>query len=475
MNAMRRLASHGLVYGLAGMAASLASFVLTPLYARYLGPADYGQLETLLALVQITTITSALGAGSASLALIIQPAGEPPAVAGSALAVVAGASLFCLIGGCLVAPWLAPSLHVPVAWVRLVALAGCLTALGQIPPAIWRARGQAWLLAGYSLVQVLFVLAANVYLVAVLGYGAIGVLIGQIGAQALAVIAGYWAIRSALREGVHGQTVRTIASIGITHVANSLATWTVLLSDRFFLVWLAAGPALGCYTLGNKIGAVAQLALASPLALAWPSFLQQVGRDTTFSNQYGALVEALAAYAGGLFLFLALPAALWVHLLGGAAYAGTAPLVPMLAAASLIAAFQPVLMSGFALSMRFRVIPLIAFGSALLNVSLNLWWIPLYGATGAAWTTLAAYAVAAVAGRLVSQRLWPLTIAWPRITAIGAWCGIVAVCGWQIPSDLGRLAWLLIYPLGILTLFRHWHQVAVGEGAMAAVFGAEPD
>jgi O-antigen/teichoic acid export membrane protein len=121
MSALHRLAGHSLVYGLAGMAASLASFVLTPLYARYLGPAAYGQLETLMAMTQIVTILSALGAGSASLSLIIQPAGEPPAVAGSALAVIGSAAVLWLLAGMAAAPWLAAMLHLPSLWVQGVA------------------------------------------------------------------------------------------------------------------------------------------------------------------------------------------------------------------------------------------------------------------------------------------------------------------------------------------------------------------
>jgi O-antigen/teichoic acid export membrane protein len=454
MDALRRLAGHSLVYGLAGMAASLASFVLTPMYARFLGPAAYGQLETLMALTQIVTILSACGAGSAGLALIIQPDGEAPAVAGSALAVVgASACLWLGLGWCL-APWAAVILRLPLPWVQAVTVSGALTALGQVPPAVWRARGQPWRLAGFSFAQVLAVLAANVTLVAGYHMGIAGVLIGQIGVQALATIAGLAVIRPHVVAGVDGGTIRSLLAIGITHVANSLSTWTTQLSDRFLLAALAAGPSLGCYSLGNKIAAVAQLALASPLALAWPSFLAQVGRDREAAQQFDRLVEWLVIYAAGLYLFLVLPVELWVGLLGGKSYAAAVPLVPVLAAATLVAALQPVLMSGFGLAMRFRLVPAIAALSAGLNVGLNLVCVPRFGPLGAAWTTLVAYSVAAVAGRLVSQRLWPLPVDWRRALLPVVWAGLLLVVGMGCDSWLTRSALLPLYPLGVVLIRR---------------------
>jgi Na+-driven multidrug efflux pump len=114
-----------------------------------------------------------------------------------------------------------------------------------------------------------------------------------------------------------------------------------------------------------------------------------------------------------------------------------------------VAAFQPVLMSGFGLAMRFRAIPLIAALSAGLNVGLNLWCIPRYGPGGAAWTTLVAYLFSAVAGRYVSQRLWPLPITWRRVMLPLLWAALLAVIGLGIESWLWRSALLPLYPLGI--------------------------
>jgi O-antigen/teichoic acid export membrane protein len=217
--------------------------------------------------------------------------------------------------------------------------------------------------------------------------------------------------------------------------------------------WVA-GPALGCYTLGNKIGAVAGLAFASPLALAWPSFLAQVGQDRETALQYGRLVEWLVMYAAGLYLCLVLPVEGWVRLLGGHAYEAAVPLVPILAAATVIGAFQPVLMSGFGLAMRFRLVPIIAAGSAGLNLGLNLWCVPRFGPIGAAWTTLLACGVSATVGRYFSQQLWPLPVDWRRALLPVAWAALLAIVGSRFSPWQWRMTLLPLYPLGVWLIRR---------------------
>src|SRR5262245_4899090 len=50
---LRRLARHSAIYGLGGLVSRFIAILLLPLYTRYLTPADYGAVETLLALLAV--------------------------------------------------------------------------------------------------------------------------------------------------------------------------------------------------------------------------------------------------------------------------------------------------------------------------------------------------------------------------------------------------------------------------------------
>jgi O-antigen/teichoic acid export membrane protein len=449
MSVWRRLAGHSLIYGLVGMAGSLASIALTPLYARYLGPADYGQLETLLALVQVVTIVAAFGAGSAALGLIIRPEGEPEGIAGSAMAVVGIVGAICLAAGLLAAPLVAGWLSMPVAWVRLVVLCGYVGALAQIPYAIWRARGQVWILSAFTLVQVLATLGLNIVQVAWWGHGAEGILQTLLVVQGSALVAGGIVLRRELFAGCHWVSMRAVLSYGYTHTCNSLANWVVQLSDRFLLMAAVAAAEVGHYTLGNKISFIGQLLLATPLAMAWPSFLQQMGRDETVARSFGRLFAGITAYGCGLFLLVSLFAREWILFFGGAGYLDALPLVPVLAAAVLVNAVMPLLLAGLGLSMNFRLYPAVTAVGSATNLLLNLWWIPIWGAPGSAWATLVAYLAAAWTGRMVSERVRPLPIDWRPIIVCLSLAGSLFLVG-AAASLPWRLACLLCYPAGLL-------------------------
>ena len=62
---LRRLGEHSAIYGIGGLVARLIAVLLLPVYTRYLTPADYGTIETLLALTTVMGLILRAGITSA--------------------------------------------------------------------------------------------------------------------------------------------------------------------------------------------------------------------------------------------------------------------------------------------------------------------------------------------------------------------------------------------------------------------------
>ena len=62
---LKRLGRHSLVYGLGGLVSRILAVLLLPLYTHYLTRADYGAIETLLALTAVLVIVLRAGITSA--------------------------------------------------------------------------------------------------------------------------------------------------------------------------------------------------------------------------------------------------------------------------------------------------------------------------------------------------------------------------------------------------------------------------
>ena len=58
---MRQLAAHSFVYGLAGVLTKLVGIILLPVYAHYVTPAEFGEIELVLVTVTLAAIVLRLG------------------------------------------------------------------------------------------------------------------------------------------------------------------------------------------------------------------------------------------------------------------------------------------------------------------------------------------------------------------------------------------------------------------------------
>ena len=61
---LKRLGRHSLVYGIGGLVSRILAVLLLPLYTHYLTRADYGAIETLIALTAVLVIVLRAGISS---------------------------------------------------------------------------------------------------------------------------------------------------------------------------------------------------------------------------------------------------------------------------------------------------------------------------------------------------------------------------------------------------------------------------
>src|SRR5688572_16790879 len=104
---IRMLGRHAAIYGVGNMLAKLTSFIMLPIYTRYLTPADYGVLE----LTSMTLDFLAIMLGMNVAGTVYRFFAEEKSKAGRDLVMSTAAigkivtSLILAVGGLLAAPW----------------------------------------------------------------------------------------------------------------------------------------------------------------------------------------------------------------------------------------------------------------------------------------------------------------------------------------------------------------------------------
>src|SRR6266571_1832717 len=161
---LKRLGRHSVVYGVGGLVSRILAVLLLPLYTHYLTRANYGAIETLIALTTVLVIVLRAGITSAFFRFYFD-AKTPEA------RVVTGLALADPIAHAL--NGMTPGL-VRAAFIGLWAQANYeqLTSL-------FRVEERSVQFAFASLANVLVTVAATVLLVAVWHKGAVGVLVGN--------------------------------------------------------------------------------------------------------------------------------------------------------------------------------------------------------------------------------------------------------------------------------------------------------
>jgi O-antigen/teichoic acid export membrane protein len=249
---------------------------------------------------------------------------------------------------------------------------------------------------------------------AYLGFGAVGLLIGMmtgIGVPALWNMVTQW---QGVRWGFLDRTIiLQLLGYGLPLTATYALNAVIHSSDRLIVGWLLGVSATGLYAVGYDLAKqsiwvlIMSINLASyPLAVrALEAHGVAAAQDQLRQNVTLLLGIAVPAAAG-----LALLAPNIVRVLLGQEFREVATsLVPWIALATLLAGFKLFYLDqAFQLGKQtWRQIWTVLF-PALLNVGLNLLWIPQWGLLGAAYATVMAYAMGLILSWRVGRRAFPM-------------------------------------------------------------------
>ncbi len=463
LSALRQLFTQSVIYGLGSVAGSMVSFLLIPLYTHHLSPAEYGQLETILATYQIGLILFAWGMASSLYGTYFgrcQDEIERRTLVTTAVFMVLAVAALMTAVALWAAPMLANALpDLPVHHLRPVIAIAALGALGLLPLSILRARQKPHLFVALTLSQLLLTVGLNLYHVGMRGMGVNGVLLSMAivqGGLAVVTLGGiFWKYPPRFSP----RLAWILLCWGGLHLPNSIAAWITQLTDRYFLLFYTTATQVGIYSLGNKIGMIVMIGLATPFSLAWPAYMYSLAeKDPQGAPRiFAAALTYLMLAAATAFLALSLFAPELIALIANDSYQGAAELIPLLLLSSVLATAHPVFLTGVNLARRFGFYLLFTGIGAGVNLALNCLLVPRWGAMGAASAKVASYAAVAAVTYTVAQRLHPIPYDWGRLGKLSLACSGIFFIGqlaartgsWSLPL---RVLALLAFPLALHAL-----------------------
>jgi O-antigen/teichoic acid export membrane protein len=447
-----RLAQHSAIYGLGGLVSRFVALLLLPLYTRYLTPADYGAVETLVALAAILATILRLGIASAFFRFYFDStdAAHRLRVVRTSFWFTMTMATIGLVAGLALADQISEWLFdtndrttlVRMAFVLLWAQMNFeqMTALFRVEE-----RAVAFTLA--TLANLVITVAATVVFVVVLDWGATGVIAGNF-TGTLTVYAALLVYRhQQLGLTLDRQLLRQMNRFGLPLVPSMLALWMLNFGDRFFILKLADASEVGVYSIGSRI-ASAMVLLLTAFRAAWPAFAFSIEDDERARRAYSYVLTYLLFVASWAALALGLLAPWIVEWLTTPAFYDAADVVALLAFGAV--AFGGFIVVSIALgrTKRTQFNWVVTGSAAVVSVTLNLLLIPDHGIVGAGIANLCAFTVMFLGITWWSQRVFWVPYQWRRVATVVATAAGLTVLGKALDVPLAAaIALVAVYPL----------------------------
>lgn len=438
------VARHSLLYLFARGLPALVNLLAMALYTRLLAPDDYGRYALVIAGVSLAQTVLFQWLRLSVLRFLPAHDDRPETFLPTVVAGYAG--LVCvsaLLGA--VALFLLPD-SVSRGLVALGCLLLWVQAFYELNLGMTTMRltpGRYGLLA---MVKSVGALAIGGFL-AWLGFGAEGLLAGLAAGMLLASVLQLGTWKSVRGGSVERGLFRKFLEYGLPLSATFVLAFVVSGSDRFLVGWFMGSGFTGRYAAGydlasQSLGVVLMVVnlAAYPLAVR---ALERDGEPAAREQLARNFVLLLAVGVPGA-VGLAMLAPGFSRLFLGEEFRATAEvLVPLIALGALLAGLRSYYFDlSFQLGRRTIGQVWVTLAAALLNVGLNLAWIPRQGLVGAAWATVVAYAGALGMSWLLGRRIFPVPLPAGQALRIAiATAGMAAVL-WVLPDRTGTVSLL---------------------------------
>jgi O-antigen/teichoic acid export membrane protein len=455
------LAQDAAIYGGTRVLLKSLAFLLVPLYAHFLSPEQFGQLELVLATVAFVDVLIAANMDGVFARFFFDrdETAWRRQVISLYLWIEAVYPAAVVVPLILASSQLSDRMFGTDAYAAFFVLALCdvyLTNIVDLPMILCRLRRKPTTFAFYSLARGLTQVVFSVLLVAVWHLGVKGILIASLVSVCFAfglTLREY--VRDLVRH-VDWRVGREMIAFAWPGIVGGLAFYAMNLMDRFFVKHYHGLADSGLYGVAFRYS---QLVLVGVLAfrMGWAQWHYSWLR----SARHPAMVARGANYyffGAGL---LAVTVSAWIlplfHAIMPERYWDATPAVAPLALAGVATGAYTLFAVGLNVTKRMRLLPLLALTGAAIAVGLYFLLIPPYSFVGAGWATAGALWALAAIVLAVSNWIYPVPWDWYRIglalSLLFALClASLAVDAWvPMAGSLPiRLAIVAAYPLALI-------------------------
>ena len=450
MSRSSRLLSNTVVFTVGKFLSKLLVFFMMRLYTASLTTAEYSTADLITNMANLLIPLACLGIGEGIFRFAADKSGNKEAFFTNGLVVLG----FGLVGFLCLSPLLSllPFFET-TAW--LIVLYVVASNIHAVVSQYLCAIGRTKLFAGQGLLNTALTVLLNILFLPVLDLGVTGYVLSIILADALTtvfliVVARLW--RAFQPHAISKKVMGSMLRFCLPLIPTTVFWWITGVSDRYLVSYICSEAENGLYAAAYKVPTLL-IYVVSVFDSAWKLSVSEDDADenikerTDFFSRVWRMYTTLG-YLGGAVLMLT--CRLFAGVLYADDFAAAWIYIPVLTLATVFTAFDTFLGSVYYAGKRTVGSMLTALCGAGVNVLLNLWWIPRWGAMGASIATLVSYFAVFVIRLVTTARIIPFKQEWPRWILNTALSLLLAGAVTLAEGDHGAVLWGLAAVLFVL-------------------------
>lgn len=275
MDAITKTAKHAVIYAVGIFLNKIVSFVMLPIYTRYLSPKDYGTIELLSMTTDLFSLILGFGITLAIFRFyyMYETKNERNIVLSTLtlLSIVLYfivTSIGFLFSGIL-SEWVLDGGRANTIYFQLMFVIFFLQVLIEIPLTCIRAQERPYLFVFVNLGKLIVLLSLNIYFIIIQDMHVLGMLYSMLISYALfstgLIIFTLKSVGFTFNQALAKDAIIFVAPFIITNLSEFILTF----SDRYFLKFYAGVSIVGIYSLGYKMGFILLTVTATPFFSVW--------------------------------------------------------------------------------------------------------------------------------------------------------------------------------------------------------------
>lgn len=408
---IKKIGKESVLYALGPIFQTLANFVLLPLYTYIFTPAQYGDLEFVIALgvFLLPIIGGGLStsfwkyhADNATISpkQVLFNCSLGQITIGSFLIVLSFFLRFLFPGNYLY------ELFFYYSWVLLLK-----TELNNVF-LYYQARHEVKLFLIYNIISLFLTLVSVLILTLILNFGILGVIWGNFIGNLLPILFFYFSPQiKKIPVYLDTSLIINLFKYGFPLALGNISYLLITTSDRFLINFYASGVDLGLYAYGAKFASLLNVFIISPFFMGFNPFRWEIYNRPDAKAIFVQLYKILSSALVIMYLTFNVFANILGRLVAqNPEYIPGLVVTPLLSFSYLLYGLYYFRAMGLLFEKKTKFVALIISLASMVSVALNILLIPAMGFLGAGISSIVAYSIMFVFSSILSHIFYPIEI-----------------------------------------------------------------